>query len=43
MNILRNNQYFRYGDDEFQVHTKRPGLIFQDYDREDYAFGLSAV
>lgn len=39
MNILRSDQYFRYGDDDFQVHTKRPGLIFQDFDREDYAFG----
>ena len=39
MNILRNDQYFRYGDNEFQVYTKRPGLIFQDFDREDYAFG----
>lgn len=39
MNILRNDQYFRYGGNEFQVYTKRPGLIFQDFDREDYAFG----
>lgn len=39
MNILRNDQYFRYGDDRFQVKTRRPGLIFQDFDREDYAFG----
>lgn len=39
MHILRNDQYFRYGDEDFQVHTKRPGLIFQDFDREDYAFG----
>lgn len=39
MNILRNDQYFRYGDDKFRVRTKRPGLIFQDFEREDYAFG----
>ncbi len=39
MHILRSDQYFRYGDDEFQVKTKRPGLIFQDFEREDYAFG----
>ena len=39
MNILRNDQYFRYGDDRFQVRTRRPGLIYQDFDREDYAFG----
>ena len=39
MNILKNDQYFRYGDDRFQVKTRRPGLIFQNFDREDYAFG----
>lgn len=39
MNILRNDQYFRYGDEDFRVRTRRPGLAFQDFDREDYAFG----
>lgn len=41
MNILRANQAYTHtdGDGKFRLDIIRPGLIYQDIDREDYAFG----
>ncbi|MED4298527.1 pirin family protein [Priestia megaterium] len=39
MNILRSYQAMSNGSTSFNLQIKRPGMIWQDFDRDDFAFG----
>ncbi|KXZ20527.1 hypothetical protein AXI58_00715 [Bacillus nakamurai] len=39
MHILKSTQAYSNGGEIFSLQMKRPGMIYQDFTRDDFAFG----